>query len=293
MATKSKESEAAITMTTDATSDKYMIQYIQDLPKVELHAHLNGCIREETLFELAKERNVTLSEHHFSPQPHTGDDHSMYNVRPRSLQDCFDMFAEIPKCVDDLASLTRITTEALEDFAQHHVVYLELRSTPKQLLLAFGCEKTASKRMYCETVLDAIKKYEMKEEWRYKREVSDGVSSPRMPLVCRFLVAVDRSQSAADAIEHVQLALSLQEDFKKYVVGVDLGGNPTKVSYLTCRTNCLLKGRLSRADRFAFLLLAIQNNFKDFKQAFELARSGGLKVTLHCGKPISAHRREL
>jgi adenosine deaminase len=233
--------------TTTTTSDKDTIHYIRDLPKVELHAHLNGCIRDETLFALAKERNVTLSEHHFLPQPHhTGDDdHSMYNVRPRSLQDCFDMFAEIPKCVDDLPSLTRITTEALEDFAQQHVVYLELRSTPKQLLLAFGGEEITTKRTYCETILEAIKKYETKEELRYQREVSEGVvSSPRLPLVCRFLVAVDRSQSAADAMEHVQLALSLQQDFKKYVVGVDLGGNPTKVSDLTCecllRTNCLL-----------------------------------------------------
>jgi hypothetical protein len=233
---KEQRDSAAITMSTDATSDKDMIHYIRDLPKVELHAHLNGCIREETLFELAKERNVTLSEHHFLSQPHTGDDHSMYNVRPRSLQDCFDMFAEIPKCVDDLSSLTRITTEALEDFAQQHVVYLELRSTPKQLLLAFGREKIASKRTYCETILESIKKYETKEEERYKREVSDGVSCPRLPLVCRFLVAVDRSQSAADAMEHVQLALSLQEDFKTYVVGVDLGGNPTKVSDLTCHS---------------------------------------------------------
>jgi adenosine deaminase len=233
MLTTSKDCKAAVTMTTDTTSDKAIIQYIRDLPKVELHAHLNGCIREETLFELAKERNVTLSEHHFLPQPHTGDDHSMYNCRPRSLQDCFDMFAEIPKCVDDLISLTRITTEALEDFAQQHVVYLELRSTPKQLLLAFGGDKVASKRTYCKIILEAIKKYETKEEQRYKREVSDGVSSPRLPLVCRFLVAVDRSQSAADAMDHVQLALSLQEDFKKYVVGVDLGGNPTKVSDLT------------------------------------------------------------
>jgi hypothetical protein len=34
------------------------------------------------------------------------------------------MFAEIPKCVNDLAALERITAEALEDFALHHMSYI-------------------------------------------------------------------------------------------------------------------------------------------------------------------------
>ena len=34
--------------------------FCKRLPKVELHAHLNGSIRESTLVELARERNVQL-----------------------------------------------------------------------------------------------------------------------------------------------------------------------------------------------------------------------------------------
>jgi adenosine deaminase len=208
-----------------------MDDFIKRIPKVELHAHLNGCIRETTLFELAKERGVTLSQHHFAKEP-TSDDHSMYNVRPRSLQDCFDMFAEIPKCVNDLAALARITTEALEDFAIHHVVYLELRSTPKQLLVSSpgGSSELASKRQYCLTIIQCMKDFEQREEERYNQEVAKGVSSPRLPMTCRFIVAVDRSQSVKDAFEHVSLAEALFKEHSERVVGVDLGGNPTKVS---------------------------------------------------------------
>jgi adenosine deaminase len=116
--------------TNQDSSSNTLQEFVESLPKVELHAHLNGCSRESTLFELAAERNVTLSNHHFCQSNTFSYPGSMYNIRPRSLQDCFNMFAEIPKCVNDLVSLRRITREALDDFAFHHVVYLELRSTP-------------------------------------------------------------------------------------------------------------------------------------------------------------------
>lgn len=206
------------------------LEDMRKLPKVELHAHLNGCIRETTLFELAKVRGVTLNEHHFSEQPIVGGDHSMYNVRPRSLQDCFEMFAEIPKCVDDLASLSRITTEALEDFAEHQVAYLELRSTPKNLLVTSGGMEQADKRIYCKTILECMQNFEKKELLRFESEVATKRSTlPRLPMVCRFIVAIDRSGSTDDAEEHVDLAEFLRNEFGDFVVGVDLGGNPTKV----------------------------------------------------------------
>jgi adenosine deaminase len=265
----------------DADDDHALVQL---LPKVELHAHLNGCIREETLFELAKERGVTLNEHHFYSSSHqlpssTSDDHSMYNVRPRSLQDCFDMFSEMPKCVTDLNALRRITREAIQDFCQQHVCYLELRSTPKQLLVRHGEEEIADKFMYCKTLLTTLKEFEEQDEDRYQLELKNGGRSPRLPMVCRFLVAIDRSQSDKMAMEHVQLALELRKVYGDRVSGVDLGGNPTKVSLV------LIKYEVFRLDaRDLTFLLRRQNNFADFRDAFQAARDAGLKVTIHCGR---------
>lgn len=215
--------------------DTSLQDFVDKMPKVELHAHLNGCIREETLFELAKERNVKLSDHHFcqSTTFASPEISSMYNVRPRSLQDCFDMFAEIPKCVNDLVSLKRITREALEDFSSHHVVYLELRSTPKRLLQSFQSnnnEELCSKKEYIETVVSVLLSFERQEQARYERERMDNPNSCRLPLVPRFIVSVDRSAPVDDAIEHVNLAVDMMKSKNVYVVGVDLGGNPSKVS---------------------------------------------------------------
>ena len=35
-----------------------LLAICQRLPKIELHAHLNGCVRESTLLELARLRNL-------------------------------------------------------------------------------------------------------------------------------------------------------------------------------------------------------------------------------------------
>ena len=211
----------------NTNQDDELFQFVENMPKVELHAHLNGCIRETTLFELAKERRVELCSKLFAATPPQAIDHSMYNIRPRSLQDCFDMFAQIPKCVNDLISLNRITLEAIEDFAARNVVYLELRSTPKVLLIdsAAGRNEMANKKLYCETIIKCMEEFE-------KRDVEEKDRADkhcRIPMVCRFIVAVDRSGSQEEALEHVELAIALKQEHPEYLVGVDLGGNPTKV----------------------------------------------------------------
>lgn len=226
------------------------LESLRQMPKIELHAHLNGCIRDETLFALARERNVTLnprlfSDHRRGRQPCGSSENNMYNLKPRSLKDCFDMFAEIPKAVDDLVALRRITTEALKDFAAQNVVYLELRSTPKRLLHRHcsGDPKTSSKMAtkeeYIQTILQVMDEFE-------KESTTN--------MICRFIIAVDRSQSISDAIEHVDLAIKMKREGISRVVGVDLGGNPTK------------------------------NDFRDFAKELSRAKVAHLGVTVHCGE---------
>ena len=219
----------------NSNNDAHLEDFIEKLPKVELHAHLNGCIRETTLFELARERKVSLSDHHFchSSTFSSSTTHgAMYNIRPRSLKDCFDMFAEIPKCVNDHMSLRRITREALQDFASHHVTYLELRSTPKRLLSTFQSkdDNLCTKKEYIETIVSELKTFERQEQERYEMESKDSPDTCRLPLVPRIIVSIDRSSSVEDAIDHVNLAIDMVQGGNTSVVGVDLGGNPTKVS---------------------------------------------------------------
>lgn len=56
----------------------------------------------------------------------------------RSLPECFQLFDMIHKVVTSHDIVTQITEEVIEDFANENVVYLELRTTPKVILLLFS-----------------------------------------------------------------------------------------------------------------------------------------------------------
>ena len=51
---------AAATMETSSSSFRYPRDFLVRIPKADLHAHLDGSIRVQTLIELAREQGVTL-----------------------------------------------------------------------------------------------------------------------------------------------------------------------------------------------------------------------------------------
>ena len=221
--------------------------FLHHLPKIELHAHLNGCIRESTLLELANERNVTLSsllhdikeECHFTAEEKRNEnEQTKVNKKRRSLLECFEIFAEIGKCVTDLDALKRIVREALEDFARENVIYLELRSTPKILYVDHSQAqlgqngKKCTKREYVEVILDAMHAFEEAEHKRYEEEKNEEDLESyliRLPMKCRYIVSVNRADSVDDAMTHAELAVQLAKEGNKHVVGLDLSGSPLKV----------------------------------------------------------------
>jgi adenosine deaminase len=278
--------------TTDKQEDEYassLYRFIRDhVPKIELHAHLNGCIPLPVLRELCEERQVTLSSlvlqsssssWNYSQKESNERDSknngigmlsSFYNVHPRSLEDCFQIFRELPRAVNDLNAVRRITRAALSNFAyHHHVVYLELRSTPKRLLYQHTVvdhpnrkeKQLCTKQEYVETILEILQEFNEKEEQRYQNELQqqqqNQTTTTRLPMVCKFLVSVDRSQSILEATENIDLAILLlrNSSFGNEVVGVDLGGDPTSAL-----------------------------PFEDFQPLFQKARNAGLKVTIHCAE---------
>jgi adenosine deaminase len=207
--------------------------FVETLPKIELHAHLNGCVRESTLFDLANARNIKLSLHQFGNDVVESNDGNgdLHCVKPRSLNECFDIFVEISKCVDNLEALRRITREALDDFASHHVCYLELRSTPKRLKRVQNKPDVATKQEYVETILQVFSEFSQLEDSRYDQELHSGMRPIRPALIPKFLVSIDRANTIDEATENVDLAIRMfRSNDNDFVVGMDLGGNPTKVS---------------------------------------------------------------
>ena len=130
-----------------------LFTFIRRLPKIELHAHISGCIRESTLRELfyalgpnhgAPAHAVQLLEERWRERDAAAeaeatatatddDDNAHHLFTRRSLAECFALFDLIHACVTDRATVARVTREAIEDFAADNVAYLELRTTPRRL----------------------------------------------------------------------------------------------------------------------------------------------------------------
>ncbi|XP_074270112.1 N6-mAMP deaminase [Silene latifolia] len=220
------------------------------MPKVELHAHLNGSVRDSTLLELAKdlgEKGIIV----FSDVEH------VILKNDRSLVEVFKLFDLIHILTTDHNTVTRITKEVVEDFAAENVVYLELRTTPKRNEL-----KGMTKRSYVEAVIEGLRgvcavdidfapaDIEL-EKWdaTCMNNASNGLT--RKKIYVRLLLSIDRRETLEAALETVKLALEMRGNG---VVGIDLSGNPRV------------------------------GDWKTFLLALVFAREQGLRVTLHCGE---------
>jgi adenosine deaminase len=169
------------------------------LPKAELHVHLHGCARPATVLDLAPE-DIKSS----------GAKIELLERGGRSLSECFAIFDVLHRTVTSRAAVSRITREALDDFAADGVRYLELRTTPRPL-------SDADAEGYVRSVIGALDAY-----------TSDSARlGKEWPMVVRLLLSVDRARDVNAANLTIDLALKLKAE-TEFLVGLDLSGNPTK-----------------------------------------------------------------
>lgn len=107
------------------TSEIVTRETLHALPKVDLHCHLDGCLRVETIIDLAKKRNVRLP----STDP--------VGLRKILVQDDAANLVEYLKAFDvtlsvmqDEEALRRVAYELIEDAAAENLVYIEVRYAP-------------------------------------------------------------------------------------------------------------------------------------------------------------------
>ncbi|CAG5957837.1 unnamed protein product [Menidia menidia] len=198
--------------------------FYRNIPKVELHAHLNGSVSFQTIEKL------------ISRKPELNIEHSMTAIgkgQRRTLDECFEVFKVIHKLVDTEEAILLVATDVIREFAADGVKYLELRSTPRE-------EKSTglTKRTYLETVIRAIQQCK-----------TQGVD-----IDVRFLVAIDRRNGTEVAMETVKLAEEFMLSSDGLVVGIDLSGDPTVghgkelLPALERAKNCGLKSSLHLSE---------------------------------------------
>jgi len=101
-------------------------EFIHSLPKAELHCHLDGSMRVETILELAKEQGVKLPKDNFEEL----SGYLAVGMDCKSLEEYLKGFDVTCSVLQTKESLIRATYELAEDCAKENIWYLEIRFSP-------------------------------------------------------------------------------------------------------------------------------------------------------------------
>lgn len=96
-----------------------------DLPKIELHCHLDGSVRVETIYELAKKQGIQV--------PEDMSELKTKLVAPEScpsLDEYLKRFSLPVRVMQTKEALKRITFELFQDGANENIKYMEVRFGP-------------------------------------------------------------------------------------------------------------------------------------------------------------------
>lgn len=166
------------------------------IPKVELHYHVDGSVRPETILELALKENVKLLETELSKFK----TYVQVSEECTSLKEYLQKFDLTLAIMQREENIKRIVIELLEDLASQNVKYVELRCSP-YLFMKGGL----SFEQVVESILSGM--MEGKQKFNIKSNLI---------LICM------RHHSPKESIEVVKKG---KKYIGKGVVAVDLAGN--------------------------------------------------------------------
>ncbi|MBM4397703.1 MAG: adenosine deaminase family protein [Deltaproteobacteria bacterium] len=136
--------------------------FVRSLPKTDLHVHLDGSLRPETLIELAHERKVKLPS-----ETASGLMETVFKERYASLDEYLRGFRYTCAVLQDREALERAAYELAEDNYAEGVRYFEVRFAP-QLHAHGGMDMIEVLRAVNRGLARATKK------WNRRPEVADG-----------------------------------------------------------------------------------------------------------------------
>ncbi|HMG96067.1 MAG TPA: adenosine deaminase [Gemmatimonadaceae bacterium] len=167
---------------------------LRQLPKAELHCHLDGSVRPSTLLELGREARIQMPKH--TPEELA---EFMRVDDARTLEDYLRRFDVTVSVMQTEEALERIAYELAEDAAEDGVRYIEVRNAPI-LNVVHGM-----------TLVQAI---EAPLRGLRRAEKDFGI-------IGRFIVIALRNFTPEDSLEMAQLAVEFKNEG---VVAFDLAG---------------------------------------------------------------------
>jgi len=104
---------------------KKLSDFIREIPKADLHIHLDGSVRLETLIELSKEQKISLPSYTVS-----GLNKLVFKDRYQNLEEYLQGFGFVLPIMQTPENLERISYEFVQDCIKDGVFYVEARFAP-------------------------------------------------------------------------------------------------------------------------------------------------------------------
>lgn len=170
--------------------------FFSNIPKLELHAHINGSVSEHTMGKLLAQKQMT---------PSSESNFSFTKGQTATLDDCFKKFKLIHQITDNVQAVYMITRDIIQEFAAENVKYIELRSTPREVT-----QTGMTKDLYIESIMRAI----------------EDSKSEDLDIIVKFILAIDRRNGVEVGKQTLELAEKYRNQSNGTVVGLDLSGDP-------------------------------------------------------------------
>lgn len=174
-------------------------RFTEQMPKVDLHRHLNGSIPIERLLEIAKKHSITLPADDIERlRPHV-----QVTEHDKTLPDYLRKFDVIGQVLKSPATIEALATSSIEDARRDKLSHVEIRFAPQYMAGSHGLK--------LEEVIRSV-----------ARGVKRGVDATGV--TARLIVIITRHDGVDEGAAVAKLAAKYQH---LGVVGLDLAGDET------------------------------------------------------------------
>jgi adenosine deaminase len=214
---------------------KYNAKFIQEMPKTDLHLHLDGSLRIPSLIEMARAGNIKMPSY-----TEEGLKETVFKSHYANLGEYLHGFQYTCAALRDLENIERASYELAWDNINEKVYYIEVRFAPQLMMdvekgLTFEAVMVASNKGFEKAKKEFNNSAEVKSGAR--PEFHYGIISCAMrkfgpkgysPYYTNFYKAMEYSKEMdvlrAGAMQMVRAAVKVRDELAIPIVSIDLAG---------------------------------------------------------------------
>lgn len=164
-----------------------------DLPKTEIHCHLEGAIRTQTIIDIARDHNLQLPSYDVNELDH----HVKVYDQMQSLEAVLEAFAIFQNSITSPEAVERIAWELFEDSARQNIRLFEVRFSPDWAFHGHNLD--------WDTCLEALLRARERAESEFNMTIG-------------YIAITSRSMGPASCVKTVDWAIRHRE----HILGIDL-----------------------------------------------------------------------